>query len=62
MTPAELRAILDRLGWSDREAAERWRTTERSIDRYKDGTRKIPGPIAELAERDGKLKAEKRRR
>jgi hypothetical protein len=61
MTPNELKTILTHLGWSDREAAKRWRTTERSIDRYKQGTRKIPGPIAELATRDSKRKGQMKR-
>jgi hypothetical protein len=61
VTPNELRTILTHLGWSDREAAKRWRTTERSIDRYKQGTRKIPGPIAELATRDSGRKKQAKR-
>jgi len=45
MTPDDLRTLRKRLGLTQAELAERLRNSERSIRRYEDGERDIPGPV-----------------
>jgi hypothetical protein len=50
MTPAELRAALDALGLSERQAARRLRIGEQSLHEWLSGSRVIPGPVAQLVQ------------
>lgn len=57
MTPADLRAALDRLGLSQSEAARRCGVDPRSMRRWLAGDRRIPGPVVELVRTWLRLKA-----
>ena len=50
MTPAQFVKIRLKAGLSPGQLSELIRTTERSVYRWEDGTRKIPGPVALLME------------
>jgi transcriptional regulator with XRE-family HTH domain len=50
MTPADLRAIRERLGLTQAELAERIGVTDRSMRRYESGEHSISRPIAMLIE------------
>jgi hypothetical protein len=48
MTSADLRAALDDLGWTAAQLASYLPTKTRTVNRYLDGSRKIPFPIQHL--------------
>ena len=48
MTPAEFKAARHKLGFSVRRCAEELSVTPRTIRRWEDGTRDIPGPAVVL--------------
>lgn len=48
MTPAQFRNALDKLGLSQRQAALAFGISWRQINRYAQGTSRIPEPLAKL--------------
>ena len=50
MTPAQFHQIRTNTGLSASDLAKRLRLETRTIHRYEDGTRKIPGPVEILME------------
>ena len=58
MTPQQFKAEQENLGKTNKEMAALCKVTVRSVQRWRDGTRKVPGPVIALIEmskwRDGK--------
>lgn len=48
MTPATLSATLQRLGWSQAEAARHLGVTRGAVTRWMTGQRAVPGPVVKL--------------
>lgn len=48
MTPQDFRTIRHQAGMSFTQCADYLQNTTRSVRRYEDGTRPIPGPVAVL--------------
>lgn len=48
MTPQDFRTIRQQAGMSFTQCADYLQNTTRSVRRYEDGTRPIPGPVSRL--------------
>ena len=44
MTAAQLRTLMNKLGWTRRELAKRWGYTEKQVGRFLNGDSPIPPP------------------